>query len=835
MARGMTTVSLAALLVGVAFGLAGSSGARTVRTSGLGGQVSGRGLDVIPFPGTPDAAPGTTIIFSSLEPSDLAAVSVTGSRSGAHSGRLSALPDGAGTAFTPDEPFTPGEQVDVRASLRSAQAASASGAPGSSVAFSFRIAVPASGAPATRPAPGAPTAGAAGGCPVCMSFHSLVDFHPPVVRVSSDPDTSSGDIFITPRHSQGRQLPFQAGPMILDGQGRLVWFLPIHFVASDLQVERYLGHPVLTWWQGLGTGLTGHGKDIIMNSSYQTVATVMAKNGLWADNHEFQITPQGTALIEALDPVKANLTSVGGPANGTVFDYVLQEIDIRTGKLLWEWHALGHIPLSASYATPQGSHFDYLHLNSIEQLPSGNLLISARNTWGIYEIDKRTGKIIWSLGGKQSNFGIGSGAGFSWQHDAHLNGSTLTLFDDASNGSHQEEFQSSAKVLRLNFAARTATLVRHFDHSPPLIAPSQGSAQILPNGNMFVGWGAQPDFSEYRSGGHQIFNGGFPFLGAQSYRAYRFQWSGQPVTKPALALVPQPDGSSEVYASWNGATDVASWRVLGGTAPSSLHRLGGRTRTGFETQLRPRSEPDYFVVQAVSSSGHVLASSAVHPDPSHVAIFAPDSFVSTTQGAGALGVGCFTRQTCHMSLRIAAGSTVLGQTARPVPRGAGALIDFTLSSAGVSKLEHASRRRLPVTVTLRDSASGATATRSMTLIPYSIAGAGPTRSASQSPTVQLVQGTGFVSSSTGTGQILAACYAPVPCQITTTVSAGGSQVAHTAREYLGVNEVGILSFRLSAAGRSMLQHASGNQLPAQITLSDGTDRASGQIALVAYR
>src|SRR6202035_1375546 len=229
---------------------------------------------------------------------------------------------------------------------------------------------------------------------------------------------------------------------------------------------------VLTWWQGLGTGLTGRGMDMIVNSSYQPVATVLAQNGLWADNHEFQITPQGTALLEALDPVKANLSSVGGPSSGTVFDYVLQEIDIKTGKLLWEWHAMGHIPLTASYASPQGSHFDYLHLNSIQQLPNHNILISARNTWGIYEIDKRTGKIIWSLGGKHSSFSVGSGANFSWQHDAHLAGSTLTLFDDASNGPQTEESESSAKVLRLNFAARTATLVRRFNHCPPLTSPS---------------------------------------------------------------------------------------------------------------------------------------------------------------------------------------------------------------------------------------------------------------------------------------------------------------------------------------------------------------------------
>ncbi len=681
----------------------------------------------------------------------------------------------------------------------------------------------------------APTAKASGsGCPMCMKFHSMVGFHPPIVRVTSDPDTGSGDIFITPRHSQNRRLPFQAGPMILNSRGQLVWFLPVHFVASDLQVEHYQGRPVLTWWQGLGTGLTGHGKDIIMNSSYQTVATIEAKNGLWADNHEFQITPQGTALLEALDPVKANLSSVGGPASGTVYDYVIQEIDIKTGKLLWQWNALDHIPLSASYARPQGSHFDYLHMNSIQQLPGGNLLISARNTWGVYEIDKHTGKIIWTLGGKHSNFSIGSGANFSWQHDAHLVGNRLTLFDDASNGAVQNESESSAKVLRLGFSARTSSLVRRYVHYPPLLAPSQGSAQTLPDGNMFVGWGAQPDFSEYRPDGHQIFTGGFPFLGAQSYRAYRFHWTGRPLTKPAFAAIPQADGTVDVYASWNGATQVDSWEVLGGASPRSLHRIGGRHVTGFETELKPHSEPAYLQVEALDNHGRVLGSSAVHPDRPHTSIFGSDGFVRTPQGTGAIAVGCFGRQSCHLTLRISSGHTVLGQGARPLARGTGALMNFKLSSAAVNKLNHAAGHRLPVTFTLRDSASKASATRSITLIPYSVSGSGPQRSASGSADLQLVQETGFVSGG-GSGQILAACYGPSPCQVTTTVSAAGRHIAHTKPEYLGVDELGALTFNLTAAGRSMLQHASGNQLAAQVRLTDGGQTATGQIALAGYR
>jgi Arylsulfotransferase (ASST) len=835
MTRGSMRASVAVLLGGLSLGLPSNSGAQAGERSagGPSAPASPAGLQVMPFPGTPDAAPSTNIIFSSLRPANIASVSVIGSRSGEHSGGLSALPDGAGTAFTPDRPFTPGEQVEVSATLRPSQSGgTAHGS--SSESFSFRIAVPAqptSGAPMAQ---AATTSRAAAACPVCMKFHSLVDFHPPLVRVTSDPDTTSGDIFITPRHSNSRHLPFQAGPMIIDARGRLVWFTPIHFVASDLQVEHYRGHPVLTWWQGLGTGLSGRGQDIIMDNHYRTVATILAKNGLNADNHEFQITPQGTALLEAEDPVKANLSSMGGSSSGTVFDYVIQEIDIKTGKLLWQWNAMGHIPLSASYVQPQGSHFDYLHMNSIQQLPNHNLVISARNTWGIYEIDRQTGRIVWRLGGKGSSFRIGSGGNFSWQHDAHLNGNTLSLFDDASNGGRQEENESSAKVLRLNFGARTATLVRRFYHSPPLIAPSQGSAQYLPNGNMFVGWGAQPDFSEYRRGGHQIFNGYFPFFGAQSYRAYRFHWRAQPLTKPTLALDPQSDGSVQVYAAWNGATDVASWRVLGGSNRSSLHRLGGRSRTGFETRMRPHSEPDFLQVQALSSSGHVLGSSSIHADLPHVAIFTPTSFVRSSEGTGAVPVGCFTRQTCHMSVTVSSGNTVLARVAHPVARGTGALLYYKLSGAGISRLAHASNHRLPVTVAVHDSASGLGATRSLTLIPYSIAGTSA-RSASQSPSLQLLQRPGFVSSSGGIGQILAACYAPGPCKITTTVSAGGKRIAHTGGEYLGADELGILSFKLSSAGRSMLRHASGNQLPAQIRLNDGSDTATGQLPLVSYR
>jgi hypothetical protein len=161
-------------------------------------------------------------------------------------------------------------------------------------------------------------------------------------------------------------------------------------------------------------------------------------------------------------------------------------------------------------------------------------------------------------------------------------------------------------------------------------------------------------------------------------------------------------------------------------------------------------------------------------------------------------------------------------------------VNFKLSPAGRRELNRSAGHRLAVTVTVHDS-SGASATRTLTLIPYSVSGSGPARSTSQSPTIQIVQDTAFANTSTGDGQILAACYDSTPCQVTTTMSANGAQIASTAPERLGVDELGELSFKLSTAGRLMLQHASGNQLPVQITLTDGSDTATGQIALVGYR
>ena len=812
------------------------------------------GLHVIPFPGTPDASPRSDIIFSSLSASQIISVMVKGSSSGVHTGHLEALPDGAGTAFVPDRHFAAGELVTVTATLSSAAAGTASGDPGATVLdFSFAVAVPAlAGAAAAATAGATPSALSAAQSPTSsqgpiQDFVSDPAIHPVVVTAGPDPDQSSGDIFLTPRltlHASSRfghhygDL-FQGGPMILNSAGALVWFRPVDGVTANLEVESYRGQPVLTWWQKLSTASAG--QDMVVNRSYRKVAVVNAANGYSPDTHEFQITPQGTALIDAHAAVRANLSAAGGPSSGNLSDYVIQELDVRTGQLLWEWHAWGHIPLSATYLDPpQGAKaYDYLHLTSIQQLPNGNLLVSGRHTWGVYEIDKQTGKIIWTLGGKYSSFKLGPGAQFEWQHDAHLTGDTLTLFDDAARPGFQEEAQSSVKEIHLDTAAMTATLVRHYDHYPPILTTSQGSGQTLPNGNMFVGWGASPEFSEYRPDGQQIFNGTFP-LGVESYRAYRFPWTGDPVTHPALAIVPGADGGTHVYASWNGATQATAWRVLGAQPavatgrPGPFRSLGETLDLGFESMFRLAGEPAFLTVQALNAAGQVIGTSSIHPDPPHVDIFAARAFVNSATRSGSVAVGCFTAQPCRFTLQLAAGGSVLSRvtSSRSVPAGRGTLIEFKLSAAAMRALRRGGR--LSVQAALRD-ASGARADRRLELIPYAIGASRLPRRVSQSPHLRIVQTTGFVSSPTGAGGIVAACYASVPCEVRMTLSSGAHVLAEGPPETLGVGDLGLLPFNLTSTARAMLAVAHGNQLPARIVLSAGAARASGSIALVGYR
>jgi hypothetical protein len=358
---------------------------------------------------------------------------------------------------------------------------------------------------------------------------------PPVSILTSSPFVAQGgDFFISPF---GDASTYANGPEIVNSQGDVVWFqaVPAGEEASDFRVQTYGGQPVLTWWQGTGLGGLSSGTDYIYNDHFQQIAAVNAGNGLSADGHEFLITPWNTALILSYTTATANLTSIGGPADQTVINGVVQEIDIATGKVLFQWNSEDHVPFSqseqplpASASTP----WDWFHINAVKLDTDGNLLIDARDTWTTYKVNRFTGNIIWQLGGKDSSFALQAAPGqtldsageiFAWQHDPEaLGNGTYTFFDNDSAGAPLLPY-SRAVTVRLNPWTKVATLVASEDQPEGLSAPSQGDAQTTRAGNTVVGWGALPYFSEFSPSGKLIFNAEFP-AGVNSYRAYQFPW-----------------------------------------------------------------------------------------------------------------------------------------------------------------------------------------------------------------------------------------------------------------------------------------------------------------------
>jgi len=449
-------------------------------------------------------------------------------------------------------------------------------------------------------------------------FRSRPDLRPPAVTVAKRTErTAPGYVFVAPKNGPGETGPGQRGPMILDGEGRPVWFRPLReegVDAMDFKAQRFRGRPVITWWQGPHTAY-GQGEYAVLDGSYGEVARVRAGGGYQADLHELMITEKDTALVTVYGHEFRDLSAVGGAGSAVVAEGIVQELDVETGEVLFEWHSLEHVGVEESYFQPPDDPtepFDYFHINSIEVDTDGNLLVSARKTSAAYKIDRTTGEIVWRLDGKRGDFQMASGARTRYQHDARRRpDGTLTIFD---NGEEGESALSRAVVVRLDEAAMRAGLVREYVHAGRRLSVTQGNAQTLPNGNAFVGWGSEPGFSEFHEDGEILFDANFP-AGVESYRAFRFPWVGVPDDDPAVAAEPGPDpGEVSVHASWNGATEVAAWVVLAGPAPESLRTLGGVPRNGFETAAAARTDAPYIGVEAIDRHGRVLGRSpAIRP------------------------------------------------------------------------------------------------------------------------------------------------------------------------------------------------------------------------------
>ncbi|KPM37904.1 hypothetical protein AK830_g8666 [Neonectria ditissima] len=473
----------------------------------------------------------------------------------------------------------------------------------------------------------------------------------------------------TPTEQHG---PRQAAPYMFQDNGDLVWsgygFYSIW--ATNFQAGRWKGEDVLFSFEGdhnAGYG-HGHGHITILDKHYETIRELRARNHKLVDKHEFRIVNEETGLIQIYQPVPRDLTEWGAsPEQQWIVNAIIQELtsillelDITTGELLFEWSSLDHVQPDGQFIPPYPSYpprlthtdqkpsppeavlpinpgqagsgynssdaWDYFHINSVDKDADGNYLVSARDACAVHKIDGSDGSIIWRLHGKRSDFAMADGTAFCFQHHArwlaqHDDVEVISLYDNSAHGTehaggHQVHTAptSSAKILRLNTTAWTADLVAAYFPPDGLRSKSQGSTQVLPGGNVLVGWGSEGALTEFAADGTPIFHtyvdSGDLGLGAENYRAFRYNWTGLPNEVPAIIALQGSRGTT-AYVSWNGDTETAAWRFYADSGSGSRDFLGEVQRTSFETSLLIRdSKVTNIAADAIDASGKVLTSTA---------------------------------------------------------------------------------------------------------------------------------------------------------------------------------------------------------------------------------
>lgn len=591
-------VALAAGAGAVAITAAGSPEAPAVTSALIG---------AFPSPGTQTASPQTQISLRGAPAAELGTIEVTASKTGVHTGQLRQHSDGRGASYVLDKPFLGGERVTVHTDLRIAGAANGD--------YAIRtVPRPKSGLQSTsRPDPallkaltgqkGTPPKGAV------VRYKTRPDLRPPEIEMRKRASgTADGLIFIAPKKVFGaKPRPgLQSGPLMVDDAGEPVFFAPNDKGnVTDFRVQQYQGKPVLTWWQGRAILGTGEGVVQIVDSSYRPVATVQGGNGYKLDFHDATITPQGTLLGIVYNPVARDLRPFGGPRNGRVVDGVVQEIDIATGLVMFEWHSLGVIGLSEGKgAIPKGKSplWDYVHPNSLTLTNDGNLLVSGREVWAAYKLDRSTGRLLARIGGKKSDYRMLGKARFAWQHDVEEQpDGTLRVFDNEAAPKVRD--QTRGLVLSVDQQKKTLATKKAYTHKPDgLLSGTQGNVEVLAGGHIFMGWGSQGYFSEFSAGGKMLYDARIA-RGQDTYRAYRFAFDATPKSRPAVAA---EDGGRTVYASFNGATRLAGWDVLAGDSPGALKAVATATRSGFETRIRVKRTARYVAVRAKDAAGNEL-------------------------------------------------------------------------------------------------------------------------------------------------------------------------------------------------------------------------------------
>jgi hypothetical protein len=529
---------------------------------------------------------------------------VTGAQSGVHTGQVTLADDHQTVLFKPTQPFTPGETVTVTLPGLHLNAQTDF----ASLHYTFTV--------ATHQQPGGVGVSSSQGDqaprPAFPNALTIPQDIPKFTVSKASPDDSAGYIFVSTNY--WTRAITGAYLLILDGRGNLVYYKSM---AGDLNGYDFKEQPN-------GTLSYFSQKDntfYVMDQHYQIVASYQAGNGYTTDLHDLQLLPNSDALLMAYDQETIDMSQIvkNGKPDAAVTGLIVQELD-PSRNVIFEWRSWDHVGFIDSTADLTEDTIDLVHGNALELANDGNILLSSRNLSEVTKIDRKTGAVLWRMGGKANMFTFQNlSRPFAYQHDIRqLPNGNLTLFDN--QGTQQTPSSSRGIEFALDEANLTAKVVWEFTRTPPVFATFMGDTQRLPDGSTFLGWGAAlvaPDYqfvsvTEVDTKNQIVFELSFdpPYV---SYRAFRQPWQGAPSDLPALAFKREPNGLTLGY-SWNGATEVAAWRILGGTSPDRLTQVDQKAKMGFETQSQLTGllqNECYFQVAPLDANGKEMARSAV--------------------------------------------------------------------------------------------------------------------------------------------------------------------------------------------------------------------------------
>lgn len=535
--------------------------------------------------------------------------SVIGSQSGVHAGQAILADDRQTVIFEPAQPFVPGETVSVAAGngLRTSHGDSVE-----PVAYQFTVSprLPLSGAEA----PDLLGCCEEGAGPLALPtevmeqqsrYVTLPGDFPAITVTVPASNTAPGYVFVT--NFTGPGLP-TAAPyvMILDNQGEPVYYhkQPPNLAGTDFKKQP---DGTLTYYD------RSVGAVRALDDTYETVKLYRARNH-WTNHHDFQLLPNGNQLYLIYDPQTIDMSRIapGGYPTATVYGLIVQELD-PSRNVVFQWRSWDHFDITDTNVSLTDPVIDYVHGNAVGKDLDGHIVISSRHLDEVTKINRQTGDVMWRWGGKRNQFTfVDDPRRFSHLHDVRvLPNGHFTLYD---NGNTLVPEYSRALEYVLDQTNRTATLVWEYRNSPDTFGAGMGNAQRLRNGNTMIGWGTtMPTLTEVTVDGRKAFELTMD-LQHQSYRAFRFRWTGRPTWPPTLVARVEP-GRAQLVTSWNGATEVASYRVYGGPTPNAVTSLIRTvTKTGFETSVDVTPQLDefcYFRVRPVDQQGEAMSYSNV--------------------------------------------------------------------------------------------------------------------------------------------------------------------------------------------------------------------------------